>query len=41
MPLLDTLTEFDDALDWQVAEDDPLLEPDGTSDWPGQVPQER
>jgi hypothetical protein len=41
MLLFDALNEFDDAPDWQVAEDDPLLELDGASDWPGQVPSER
>lgn len=32
MLLLDAFSEFDAALEWQVPDDDPLLEPDQATD---------
>jgi hypothetical protein len=36
MSLLDTLYEFDAALEW-LSDDDPLLEAEAPADWPAEL----
>lgn len=38
MLLFDALSEFDEALEWQSSDDDPLLEAEPVRTWPAQDP---
>jgi hypothetical protein len=38
MLLFDVLGEFDEALEWQSSDDDPLLEVDPVRTWPAAAP---
>jgi hypothetical protein len=38
MAIFDVISEFDDALEWDL-DDDPLLEPQPAPAWPGETDQ--